>query len=274
MKITGTNYECGQKLKGVGHGFEKLRSYLTTLSDNLLECNKESDISSGSFLLKLHNTIIDNFDNFMLNIGGDHTIGCATASATKVIHPNTSLVWIDAHGDFNTYNSSITKNLHGMPLNSLVNGSKTFNDQEDFKWLGNGYYKPNEIVIIGVRDIDPEEMLLLKTLGIRYYGMFEIKALGMERIAQLAVNDIDPLHENNLHISFDVDSLCYNEFPATGCINPGGITLVELKQLLSSLRNHRKFNALDIVEYNPSLDIDSSCYLKMIDMIGHITKLI
>jgi len=272
MKIIGADYECGQKIKGVGEAFNKLRSYLLTRTSNLHLLEKDPDQTSGSFLLSLHNLIKDNLNDFVLNIGGDHTIGCATASATKRIYPKTSLIWIDAHGDFNNFKSSLTKSMHGMPLNALRFGSATFAEEKDFDWLGYGLYSSPEICIIGLRDVDPEELEMLKTFGIAYFGMFEIKSLGIEKIAQMALEAVDPWNTGTYHISCDVDSMSWDEFPATGCITPGGLTVSEFKQLISLFQKTGKVKAIDLVEYNPMLDKENTCYEKMCNIIATITQ--
>lgn len=107
-------------------------------------------------------------ENFLLMLGGDHSIPIGTISGVKKARPNTGVVWVDAHADINTPETSNSGNLHGMPLAfllGLVDNAKTLPSFEHFEPC----LQPEDIVYIGLRDVDKEEKKIIKELGIKAF---------------------------------------------------------------------------------------------------------
>ena len=153
MQILGASFGKGQGKEGVELAFEHLieKGLLDILPVSFYEnmhFNKDTEFIEDYLRVLSDKTFeLRNRDEFLLNIGGDHTIALGTVSGILKAKPDTSLIWVDSHADFNDMNSSITGNLHGMPLNGLIHGKKTFNNLM-FQWLENGFIKPENVAII------------------------------------------------------------------------------------------------------------------------------
>jgi arginase len=192
-----------------------------------------------------------------LVIGGDHTIVCATMTATLRRHGDAGLLWFDAHADFNNVDTSLTGNLHGMPVHGLVyGGSRTFGSLPDFGWLGDGRLKPGRIAMIGLRDIDPEEQVLLDRAGILRVDMTAVNREGMASAVSRCLDHLG--RDRPLHVSVDLDSLDPGVFPATGCLAPEGMTFDQLLAGVKLAFQQADVCAVDIVEYNPELDDEAA----------------
>jgi len=183
-----------------------------------------------------------------LFIGGDHSLAVGTIGG--VSHDESvGVLWIDAHGDFNTPESSPSGNLHGMPLAALMGyGAPELTD------LGRAGPKlrPSEVMLIGVRDLDPDERGVLKQSGVGVYTMREIDERGMATVASEAIKRLS--HLARLHVSLDMDSLDPSEAPGVGTPVPGGLTYREAHLLMEIIADSGCVGSIDVVEINPILD--------------------
>ncbi len=184
-------------------------------------------------------------------LGGDHSIAIGTLAGMKRLHGGrTGILWIDAHGDFNTDETSKSGNIHGMPFAVINNiGSRRLLD------IGPS---PSVIeensVLIAARDLDREEVELLRNSKVTVFTMSDIDKLGMHEVAhraiKIATNDVD-----YLHVSFDIDSLDPDFAPGTGTRVPGGLTYREAHLLMELVHDSGKLSSIEMVEINPTLDI-------------------
>ncbi len=183
-----------------------------------------------------------------LFIGGDHSIAVGTLGGVTHTGP-AGLIWIDAHGDFNTPASSPSGNLHGMPLAALLGLGAA-----ELVNLGRPSPKlqPSEVVLIGVRDLDSQEKVLLKESQVRVYTMREIDERGIAAVAGEALERLS--HLPRLHISLDMDSLDPREAPGVGTPVPGGLTSREAHLLMEIIADCACVGSVDVVEINPILD--------------------
>jgi arginase len=183
-----------------------------------------------------------------LFIGGDHSIAVGTVGGVTHSGPS-GLLWIDAHGDFNTPESSPTGNLHGMPLAALLGLGAP-----ELVNLGRPGPKmaSSEVILIGVRNLDPREKVLLKESGIKIYTMREIDERGMAAVATEALERLS--HLPHLHVSLDMDSLDPSEAPGVGTPVPGGLTYREAHLLMEIIADCACVGSIDVVEINPILD--------------------
>ncbi|MDX1524118.1 MAG: arginase [Anaerolineae bacterium] len=183
-----------------------------------------------------------------LFIGGDHSIAVGTIGG--VSHDERiGVLWIDAHGDFNTPESSPSGNLHGMPLAALTGlGTPALVD------LGRTgpKLKAADVILIGVRDLDQQERHLVKQSGIGVYTMREIDERGMATVANEALERLS--HLSRLHISLDMDSLDPSEAPGVGTPVSGGLTYREAHLLMEIIADCACVGSIDVVEINPILD--------------------
>lgn len=181
-------------------------------------------------------------------LGGDHSISIGTIGG--VTHKNpVGVIWIDAHGDFNVPRTSPSGNIHGMPVAVLTGKGipKLIN-------LGRKGLKlrATDIVIIGVRDLDIEERLLLKESGITIFTMRDIDDQGVSSITRQALDMLSSLPQ--IHVSLDMDSLDPDEAPGVGTPVPGGLTYREAHLLMELLADDGRVRSMDVVEINPILD--------------------
>ena len=183
-----------------------------------------------------------------LFMGGDHSMAIGSIGGVTH-HEPAGVIWIDAHGDFNTPQSSPSGNIHGMVLATL---------------LGQGYpelvgvgrpgqkLQVSDVVMIGIRELDPQERVRLRASGITAYTMRDVDERGMGSIAREALERLE--HLSRLHVSLDLDGLDPMEVPGVGTTSPGGLTYREAQLLMEIIADARRLSSLDIVEINPILD--------------------
>lgn len=187
-------------------------------------------------------------DDFTLFMGGDHSI--SIGSVTAVAQPGPiGVIWIDAHADFNTPETSPSGNIHGMPLAALVGRGAP-------ELVNIGYEGPKlhevHIVQIGIRSLDQQERTALKQSGIHVYTMRHVDELGMAAVARQAIDRLR--HLRHIHVSLDMDSLEPDEAPGVGTAEPGGLSYREAHLLMEILSDSDRIRSMDIVEINPILD--------------------
>jgi arginase len=164
------------------------------------------------------------------------------------------VIWVDAHADMNTAESTPSGNIHGMPL-SVSMGIGV----DELTSIGGDFTKvdPENVVIIGVRSVDQGERELIRELGVKVFSMHEIDELGiaavMSDIKEYLLPKVD-----HLHVSFDVDSTDPSVAPGVGTPVPGGLTYREAHFIMESLVATRKIGSLEIAEVNPVLDTVNS----------------
>lgn len=202
-------------------------------------------------LYELIATIIDN-DEFPLTIGGDHIIAIASSLASIKKHQNLGLIWFDSHADYNTYATSVTGNLHGLPLAVATHFEKDI--LSDFHQ--GPFYDPKHTVIVGGRDIDPWEWGNVLEAGITVFSTEDIQKYGSETICKKAF-EIASNGTKGVHISFDLDLI--DPTVASGVSVPAqnGLTLQETHELVDEITKYANIiKSADLVEYNPIFDKD------------------
>lgn len=175
-----------------------------------------------------------------INIGGDHSMAIATVAHSLNTYPNLKLLWIDAHADMNTYEESISKNYHGMPLSFLTGLDNDYN----FPYLKNKISFDN-ILYLGIRDIDLFEAETINKHNIKYITINDIRYNynnSMDKIKRF-------INGNPLHISFDVDVMDPSVMYSTGTKVPDGLYTKESKIIMNTLQEENIVN-IDITELN------------------------
>lgn len=238
---------------------------------------RELNISSAStaknineVILKCENVmnnVLDSFKNkhFPIIIGGDHSVAMASiAAGSKVFGiEDYAVVYIDGHADINTEESSLSHNIHGMPLASSLGLCK------DYLKVGNSKQKLYgfNTFLFGQRSIDELEYEIIKNNNVHLYENEYIK----DRNPKSILKEINgKIGKKKVHVSFDVDVLDPNFFSSTGYLMEKGMTLDYLMSFLELIFNNFDVISMDIVEYNPLLDFkqkDLETLLKIIDKI-------
>jgi arginase len=192
-------------------------------------------------------------NDFPLVIGGDHSLTMGSLTGVVRARGPVGVIWIDAHADFNTDETTPSGNIHGMPLSALVGIGNT-----QLVELGGFSPKvdPHQVVIIGSRDLDPGEKNFLREVGINVFTMKEIDRLGMAAVMEQAI-ELATDGMNGLHISLDIDAVDPRDAPGTGTKVAGGLTYREAHLALELIADAGKMTSLDIVEVNPTVDIEN-----------------
>lgn len=181
-------------------------------------------------------------------MGGDHSMAIGSIGGVTDGQP-AAVIWVDAHGDYNTPQSTITGNIHGMALAALLGDG--FPELVNVGRPGAKLHAA-DIVLIGLRELDPKEKLRLRASGIKAYTMRDIDERGMAAIAHEALGRL--AHRARLHVSLDLDGLDPLEVPGVGTTAPGGITYREAQLLMEIIADSDLLRSMDIVEINPILD--------------------
>lgn len=191
-------------------------------------------------------------DRFPLTIGGDHSVAIGSVSAVLDKYPDAGLLWIDAHADINTLESTKSGHLHGCPVSFLLGLHKNKECPEALKWVP-GNLRPEKIAYIGLRDVEAGEKKILKDLGITAFSMYHVDRYGINNVIEMALKSINPDGKSPIMCSYDVDAVDPLFVPATGTPVRGGLTLREALFLAERIAETGKLIALDIVECNPAL---------------------
>jgi arginase len=197
--------------------------------------------------------ILGNGD-FPLVVGGDHSIAMGTVAGVAAHYRNQEqsigLIWFDAHGDMNIPGVSPSGNIHGMPLAHLLGrGDQALANISGFSPKVN----PQNVALIGVRDIDAGERQIIRESGIHECSMREIDERGMAAVAREALDFVND-NTAGFHISFDVDGCDPSVIPGSGTLVPGGVNFREAHLLMEYCSDNGNLLSLEIVELNPFLD--------------------
>lgn len=187
---------------------------------------------------------------FFILFGGDHSSAIGTWSGVShACHP-LGLIWIDAHLDSHTPETTHSGNIHGMPLASLLGvGDPIFTELI----TPTPKLKAEHVCVIGARSYEPEEIALLQQLKVRVFLIDEIKKRGLSIVMQEALQ-IVTTGTQGFGISLDIDSLDPSEAPGTGTAEPDGLLADELKQALKLIVTQKKILGIEIAEFDPTRD--------------------
>ncbi len=274
FSIIGVPMDLGQNRRGVDMGPSAIRyagvvERLEALGHNVKD---EGDIaisharkeqSPNTHLRNLQDVIEANLalaekvhevltqGQFPLVLGGDHSIAIGTLAGLADRYENLGVIWYDAHADLNTEETSPTGNIHGMPLAvSLGLGHDDLVNIRSFS----PKIKPENVIIIGARSVDPGERELIKEKGIKVFSMHEIDKLGMTEVMNQAISYLRERKVDGVHLSLDLDGLDPLYTPGVGTPVPGGINYRESHLAMEMLYSSGLITSAEFVEVNPILD--------------------
>lgn len=205
---------------------------------------------------------------FPITIGGDHSIAIGSALASIKENKNLGIIWIDAHLDYNTFETTITGNLHGLPLAAIDGLCPDLT-----KFFDGNFYNPNNTVIVGYRAKETNariEQNNVKNSGAHIFTEEDINKYGIEVIMKKAI-DIASNGTNGIHISYDLDVISEDVAPGVSVPEEGGFdldTAYKVRDILCD--NIDKIKSFDLVEYNPSHDIESKTLNIALNIINKI----
>lgn len=187
---------------------------------------------------------------FPLVLGGDHSIAIGTLAGLTRHHRNLGVIWLDAHSDLNTPDTTPSGNIHGMSLAvSLGKGDTRLTSIGGAK----SPIKPENVVLIGSRSLDQGERDLIRQEGITCFTMQDIDRLGMFRVMEEAIR-ITSAGTDGVHLSFDIDSVDPKIAPGTGTPVQGGLSYREAHLAMEMLSESGIVTSAEFVENNPLLD--------------------
>lgn len=201
--------------------------------------------------------------HFPLVLGGDHSLSLGSIRGAAKIK-KIGVIWIDAHADFNTPETTPSGNIHGMPLAALCGrGDARLTRLWDEPL---SIVDPKRVAIVGARDLDPGEKVNLREAGVLVMGMEQIDRLGMvaavEKSMQHVSQDVD-----GIYLSLDMDALDPRHAPGVGTPVPAGLTQREAYLACELIAETKKLLGMDIVEVNPILDVQNQTGILAVEFV-------
>ncbi len=202
---------------------------------------------------------------FPVVLGGDHSV--ALGSLAGVAQRGApGVVWVDAHADFNTPETSPSGNIHGMPLAALCGvGDPRLTSLVP---RPGPVLDPHRVVLVGVRSVDPGERHLLRQLGVTVFTMKDVDRLGIAAITERITELLGEVPA--VHVSLDADVLDPEVAPGVGTPVPGGLSYREAHLLMELLADWGKVTSLDLVEVNPILDRQNRTAQIMVELAASL----
>ena len=242
-----------ERLQNLGHSVDDLGDIAIgrrEISQNTKLRNLEEVVAANTILANRVHDIIGE-GNFPIVLGGDHSIAIGTLAGLAARYDNLGVIWYDAHADLNTAETSPSGNIHGMPLAvSIGLGHEELLNIRDFA----PKIKPENVVIIGARSVDPGERELIKEKGIKVFSMHEIDKLGMSEVMGQTIRYFQDRKVDGVHLSLDLDGLDPLYTPGVGTPVAGGITYRESHLAMEMLYASNMITSAEFVEVNPILD--------------------
>ena len=207
---------------------------------------------------------------FPIFLGGDHSVSIGTVSgvagvAREAGGGRTGVLWVDAHSDFNTPETSPSGNVHGMPLAALTGLGHP--DLVDIGGEG-ASIRPEDTALVGLRSVDSEERQLLEEAGVNVYTIKEVDAYGAATVIRRALQDLS--HLDRVHLSLDLDVVDPDVAPGVGTPVRGGLTYREAHLIMELANEAGTITSLDVVEVNPILDVRNGTAELAVELVGSL----
>jgi len=198
-----------------------------------------------------------------LVLGGDHSVALGTVGGLASVHGPGGVLWIDAHADINTPETSPTGNVHGMPLAAALGlaGDAFASDAWPLPALD-----PKRVALVGLRQADAGERKLLREAGARVFTMSEIDRIGVERAVREALDHV--AGPGFVHVSLDLDALDPEVAPGVGTPVRGGLTYREAHLAMELVAESGLAGSLEVVEVNPILDRENTTAVTAVELVA------
>lgn len=186
---------------------------------------------------------------FPLVVGGDHSLGLGSGAGAAAVYDDLGIIWFDAHGDFNTEETSPSGNLHGMPCAALMGWCKS-----SLGSIASKTVPPSHFYWIGTRDLDPGEVTLAQKNKLHIYSASRVKEMGMNWVMEDIIKDLEKQGIKHLHLSLDIDSMDPSLVCGTGTKVENGLWNGDFYTFLDRVFETKSVVSMDLVEYNRLLD--------------------
>lgn len=208
-------------------------------------------------------------DAMPIFMGGDHSLaaGTLTGLARRAADMGRELfvLWLDAHTDFHTLDSTESGNLHGVPM-AYATGRPGF---QGFFPPAPAHVDPHNVCMMGIRSVDPAEQRALENSGITIHDMRKIDEFGIAPLLRAFLQRVTDAN-GLLHVSLDVDFLDPGIAPGVGTTVPGGATFREAHLIMEMLHDTGLVSSVDLVELNPFLDDRGRTAILMVDLLASL----
>lgn len=236
-----------------------------TIKDSKLKYLPEITKTSKILADKVESLLTKHY--FPLIIGGDHATAIGSIAGIsnycRKFKKTLGVIWIDAHADMNTEETTPSGNIHGMPLAvALGKGNSKLTNINGFS----PKVKVENVALIGIRDVDILESKTIREMDLTVYTMTEVDKMGIHRIIAKVLNDFKS-RVDHIHISFDMDGIDPDFAEGVGTPVPGGLTYRESQLLMEMVADCGCMNSLEILEVNPILDTQNKTALLATELI-------
>ncbi|MBP5679015.1 MAG: arginase [Bacilli bacterium] len=265
--IFGAGSDLGVHIDGASLGPKQLMNDLSTFykgesmllqqDANIIKSRnfgdrRKNEYEVEKFNTELYKNMVDKMkeEYFPIMIGGDHSVAIASALASCKVNVDVGIIWIDAHTDYNTFETTITGNIHGLPL-AAITGYKC----NELRYYHDGkIIQPSRTVVVGARSIDDAEKDNLRYAGVTVFSTEDIREKGIEAVMDEAFK-IAGFKTKGIHVSYDIDVIDPYVAPGVSVPEYEGITEEEAMKINEYLVNHMKdILSFDLVEFNPLRD--------------------
>lgn len=243
--------------------------------ENIIKSRNLSDRSKNKYEInemneKIYQEIVKKMKQgyFPIMLGGDHSVAIPSSLADCYVNEEIGMIWIDAHGDFNTFETTTTGNIHGLPLATITgykcNELRIFHRGETIN--------PEKTVIVGARSLDPGEKENLKYSGVTVFTTEDIKKEGIESIMEKAWQ-IAGHKTKSVHVSYDLDVIDPDIAPGVSIPEFEGITEKEAMDICDNIINHfDQISSFDLVELNPLRDMNRKTEQIALNILAKVIK--
>ncbi len=235
-----------------------------------LSDRRKNEYEIEKFNSELYKNMVEKIkeEYFPIMLGGDHSAAIASILASAKVNTDIGVIWIDAHTDYNTFETTITGNIHGLPL-AAVTGYKC----SELRSYHNGkIVQPSRTVVVGARSIDEKEKDNLRYAGVTVFSTEDIKEKGIEAVMNEAF-EIAGYKTKGIHVSYDLDVIDPDVAPGVSIPEFDGINEEEAMKINEYLVNHMKdIVSFDLVEFNPLRDVDRKTEQIALNILAQIIK--
>ena len=256
-------------------GFYKGESFSLVQNENIIKSRNLSDRRKNEYEIEKFNTELykvilekEKDGYFPITIGGDHSVAVASALASAKVHENIGIIWIDAHTDYNTFETTVSGNIHGLPL-AAITGYKN----HELRYFHDGnIIQPAKTVVVGARSIDDWEKDNIKYSGITVFTTQDIKEKGVEKVMEEAFK-IATDRTKGVHISYDLDVIDPEVAPGVSIPEFDGITEEEAMKINEQIMKHlNDIVSYDLVEFNPLRDVNRKTEQIAVNLLAQIIR--
>ena len=198
-----------------------------------------------------------------LVLGGDHSVALGTLGGLARVHGPGGVLWIDAHSDINTPETSPSGNVHGMPLAAVLGLADEWFQSDAWPLPA---IDARRVALLGVRSLDDGERRLLREAGVRVFTMSEIDRIGVERAVSEALDRVSG--GGFVHVSLDMDALDPEIAPGVGTPVRGGLTYREAHLALELVAESGLAASFEVVEVNPILDRENTTAVTAVELMA------